>query len=700
VIALAPSRTATIALVGAPNTGKSSLFNRLTGLRQQIGNYPGVTVERRHGMLETARGRATLVDLPGCYSLRSRSPDEKLAADFLAGRLAGEEVPDLILCVVNSCDLGRHLFLPLQLAELQCPLIIALNFSDEAAEKGLLIDAGRLGEKFGAPVVPVSAREGTGIDNLVTAIEAVLQHPARPHLPEWPPAVLEGLRVLEDQLLEPPRRRADGLRLLFGQLSADANERVAVQAAQAAVARLGMAPGPAESMHLHRLAKKIASEVTTSRGTVARDVTRKIDRILTHRVAGPGIFALLMAVVFQTVYAGATPLMDGIEAAKATVQGGLANQLEEWPLLQSLLTDGMVEGVGAFLVFLPQILILFLFISLLEETGYMARAAFLMDRLFSWCGLSGKSFVPLLSCYACAIPGILATRTIEEPRSRLATILIAPLMSCSARLPVYVLLIGAFVAPVYGPWIAGLVLLLAHMLGLVVALPVAWLFNRWLFRTRPQVFVLEMPPYRFPSWRNVAWRVWESGREFVVKAGTVILALTIVIWALLSFPRDLVEAEAGAEAKQQLEAPAIENSWLGRIGRGAEPVFAPAGFDWRVTVGILASFSAREVVIPTLSILYQLDGDAEETAGSLRAAMREHRWETGPRAGQPVFTLPAVFALMVFFALCSQCAPTLAVITRESGLRWAVFAFGYLTALAWIGAILTFQGGTLLVSLL
>lgn len=700
VTTLAPARPATITLVGAPNTGKSTLFNRLTGLRQQIGNYPGVTVERRAGVMATRAGPATLVDLPGCYSLRSRSLDERIAANFLTGRLEEEEAPDVILCVVNACDLARHLFIPLQLAELQRPLVLAINFIDEANRKGIQIDAARLGERLGVAAVPVSAREGEGIPELVRAVESALRTPVPPHSPEWPAPVLEGLAELQSRLPETFEDRAEGLRLLFGQ-SSSPEERAAVQAAQTAMARAGMPPGPAESLHLHQVARKLASEVTVLREAVTDEPTRTVDRILTHRVAGPVIFTLLMGLVFQAVYAGAVPLMDAIQAGKEAVQAALSERLSGWPLLQSLVTDGVLEGVGAFVVFLPQILILFLFISLLEETGYMARAAFLMDRLFSWCGLSGKSFVPLLSCYACAIPGIMATRTIEDPRSRLATILIAPLMSCSARLPVYVLLIGAFIAPVYGPWIAGLVLLLAHLLGMVIALPVAWLLNRGLFRGAPQAFVLEMPPYRLPNWRNIGWRVWESGREFVIKAGTIILALTVIVWALLSFPREPAETELAdngprvqQEEARELVPPAMEDSWLGRFGRTVQPVFEPAGFDWRITVGILASFSAREVIISTMGVLYQLEEEADETSGGLREAMREHRWERGPRTGEAIFTLPAVLALMVFFALCSQCGPTLAVIARESGARWAVLAFSYLTILAWVGAVFTFQTGT------
>ncbi len=666
-------------------------------MRQEVGNYPGVTVERKVGRIRNRTGAHSLYDLPGCYSLRSRSPDERIASDFVYGRLGGEAPPDAIVCLVNACQLDRHLYLVLQMADLGRPLVVAVNFLDEAERQGLCIDFALLSERLGAAVVGVSARSGHGIDRLKTAIDDCLRNERAPRPQPWPAAVEEGLGHLESRLPYSERRRARGelLRLLFDPSGPPETAGV-IEEARTILRGHGTPSGSAEAIHLHRIAGELAREAVRRRGALSRDRTRAFDRILAHRIAGPGIFALLILFVFQAVYAGAAPLMEGIEEGKSVAQGLVAPLFEGFPLLQSLTVNGVMEGVGAFVVFLPQILILFFFISLLEETGYLARAAFLMDRLFAWCGLSGKSFVPLLSSYACAVPGILATRTIEDSRARLGTILVAPLMSCSARLPVYVLLIGAFVAPVYGPWISGLVLFGMHAVGLAVAVPVAWAINRWILRTPAQTFVLELPPLRLPQWRNVGWRVWESGREFVMKAGTIILAATIVVWGLLSFPRQAIEAADGegeAVFAELVHAP-IEESWLGQAGRFVQPVFAPAGFDWRVTVGILASFPAREVIIPTLGVLYRVGDDVNEESPGLRQALREQRWDSGPRAGEPVFTLPVALALMVFFALCSQCAPTLAVIAKESGWRWAIFAFAYLTALAWVGATATFQTGT------
>ena len=388
-------------------------------------------------------------------------------------------------------------------------------------------------------------------------------------------------------------------------------------------------------------------------------------------------------------------------------------------MLQSLVVDGIIGGVGAFLVFLPQILILFFFIALLEASGYMARAAFLMDKLFQWCGLNGKSFVPLLTSFACAIPGILATRTINDNKSRLITILVAPLMSCSARLPVYLLLIGAFIEPIYGPKVAGLTLFIMHFVGALIAAPFAWLLNKTLDKgVPPTAFVMELPHYRVPQLRLVFHRMYESGKEFVIRAGTVIFAMTIIIWALLYFPRP-AELEESATAQHigsitegpmseiagdldvadrseldsQIAAQYLEQSYLGRFGKFVQPIFAPAGYDWKITVGVLASFPAREIIISTLGIIYALGGEVDETSDDLRTTLRNAVWESGPRKGQAVFNIPVALSIMVFFALCMQCGATLAVIAKELNWKWAAGSFAVLTSLAWVAAVLVYQVG-------
>jgi len=390
------------------------------------------------------------------------------------------------------------------------------------------------------------------------------------------------------------------------------------------------------------------------------------------------------------------------------------------PALQSLLCDGIIAGVGGVLIFLPQILILFFFIALLEDTGYMARAAFLVDKLFSWCGLNGRSFVPLLSSYACAIPGVMATRTLSDPKARLTTILMAPFMSCSARLPVYILLIGTFIEPLYGPLVAGSVLFAMHFVGLALALPLAWVLNKFFLKIKTQPFILEMPDYRVPTLRNIFHRMWERGREFVLRAGTVILAFSILIWSLLYFPRDPEVKEKAAQSflavaalnqspgdiQSALENPEseissalahhtdsayIEQSYLGRFGKAVQPVFDPAGFDWKITVGVLSSFPAREVIIATMGIIYNLGADVDEGSDDLRSVLQKEKWTSGPREGQPVYTLPVVIGIMVFFALCMQCGATVAIIARELNWRWAAFSFFGMTALAWLSAVLIYQ---------
>jgi len=370
-------------------------------------------------------------------------------------------------------------------------------------------------------------------------------------------------------------------------------------------------------------------------------------------------------------------------------------------MLQSLVTDGMIGGVGAFLAFLPQILILFLFVGILEDSGYMARAAFIMDRLFSWCGLNGKSFVPMLSGFACAIPGLLSTRTIEDPKARLATAFVVPFMSCSARFPIYALMCAAFIGPVYGPGWESVVMVGMHCVGLFFAVPTAFILTRFVLKVRPQPFVLELPRYQLPKPRDVVWRMWQNAAEFVSKAGTVIFAITVIVWALSYFPRDPQVAEhlrqefPTLEAKQldsKVKATYVEQSWMGRFGKAVQPVFDPCGFDWKITVGVLASFPAREVIVSTLGVTYSLGEGAKSDSQHLRQAMADARWTEGPRAGQKIFSLAAVLALMIFFALCSQCAPTIATLAQESGgWGWAAASFFYMTTLAWVVAALVYQ---------
>ncbi len=726
----AECRTIRIGLLGNPNTGKSTLFNRLTGLRQHIANYPGVTVEKKSGRMTLGDREVELVDLPGTYSLAATSPDERIVMDVLGGR-RGQAAPDLLVCVVDATNLKRNLFLASQAAELRIPMVIALNQWDAAKRNGLRIDVDLLAERLGVPVVPTVAKRGEGIDALTRAIEQVLRDPRLLSRIVWPEFVLEAREMVRNGLEQFGVESTDpeALRLIFDADSAYAGERrikdriqPVLKAARDRIRSHGLNPASAEPVLHFRHLDALLTDVVGGDGKTARSGS-SIDALLLHRVWGTVIFFGVMYVVFQSLYAWAGPIMDLIDAATGWVQEIVSPFLAGTPVLQSLVIDGVIAGVGGVLIFLPQILLLFLFIAILEDTGYLARAAFLMDKLFGWCGLNGKSFVPLLSGYACAIPGVMAARTLEDPKARLTTVLMTPFMSCSARLPVYVLLIGAFVEPVYGSLVAGWTLFAMHFVGAAVAMPLAWFLNRCVLGIKAQPFILEMPDYRVPALRNVVLRMWERGREFVIRAGTVILAFSIIIWALLYFPRPESVADQtreafvaaasqnlpAAEVTSALEDPEsdlslrlahyvdaayIEQSYLGRFGKTVQPIFDPAGFDWKITVGVLSSFPAREVIIATLGIIYNLGAEVDEGSDDLRSTLARETWQSGPRAGQPVYTLPVVLALMVFFALCMQCGATVAVIAKELNWGWAIGSFFVMTALAWVAAVLIYQIGS------
>ena len=708
-----PASNLAVALVGNPNTGKSTLFNALTGLRQRVGNYPGVTVARKSGTCDLGDGRKVeLVDLPGLYSLAAASPDEQVVTDALAGKIAGERVPDVIVLVADATNLLRNLFLASQLAELGQPAVLVLNQADVAREQGMRIDTVQLSARLGGiPVVLASAWKGEGVADVRRAIARAADE--RRLLPPvvWPANIAAALAGLTCAVAADTGRAvssAEAQRLLFD-TSATLPERLgwdkehrdpAIRAAREQVRRSGYNPLAAEPLvHYDRLRKALEGVVTEGTGKAGR--TAAVDRLLLHRVLGPILFLGIMLGMFASVFWLAKFPMAWIQAGVDALKGVVGPSLDATPMLQSLVTDGLLGGVGAFLVFLPQILILFLFVGLLEDSGYMARAAFIMDRLFSWCGLNGKSFVPMLSGFACAIPGLLSTRTIEDPKARLATAFVVPFMSCSARFPVYALMCAAFIGPLYGPGWESAVMVGMHCVGLLFAVPTAFVLTRLVLKVKPQPFVLELPRYQLPKPRDVLWRMWQNAAEFISKAGTVIFAITLIVWALSYFPRDpgvvdrVRAADPAASAEvlaARTQAAYVEQSWMGRFGKAVQPVFDPCGFDWKITVGVLASFPAREVIVSTLGVTYSVGEGAEADSGHLQQAMRDAKWSAGPRAGTPIFSLAAVLALMVFFALCSQCGPTVATLAQETGgWRWAVGSFLYMTALAWIVAALVYQ---------
>ena len=702
-----------VALVGNPNTGKSTLFNALTGLRQRVGNYPGVTVSRKSGTCDLGDGRKVeLVDLPGLYSLAAASPDEQVVIDALSGNIAGDRRPDAVVMVVDATNLLRNLFLASQVAELGLPVVLVLNQADVAKEQGLRIDTELLSRRLGGvPVILTSAWKGEGIPEVRQGLGDALDRRTPMKRVVWPVDIAGALADVAQTASADTGKAisaADAQRLLFDTNASTADRlgwtterrEKPLRSARERVRNSGYNPMAAEPL-VHYAQLRIALEDVVTEGLGKAGRTAGVDRLLLHRVLGPVLFLGIMLGFFASVFWLAKFPMDWIQTAVDWTKGMVAPSLAAYPMLQSLVADGILGGVGAFLVFLPQILILFLFIGILEDSGYMARAAFIMDRLFSWCGLNGKSFVPMLSGFACAIPSLLSTRTIEDPKARLATAFVVPFMSCSARFPIYALMCAAFIGPLYGPGWESLVMVGMHCVGLVFAVPTAFVLTRLVLKVKPQPFVLELPRYQMPKPRDVVWRMWQNAAEFVSKAGTVIFAITIIVWALSYFPRDASVAERVRAAhptestdkvQARVQAAYVEQSYMGRFGKAIQPIFDPLGFDWKITVGVLASFPAREVIVSTLGVTYSVGEGAEADSQDLRKAMQDAKWSEGPRAGTPIFSLAAVLALMVFFALCSQCGPTIATLAQETGgWKWAAGSFVYMTTLAWIVSMAVYQ---------
>ena len=702
-----------VALVGNPNTGKSTLFNALTGLRQRVGNYPGVTVARKSGTCDLGDGqKVELVDLPGLYSLAAASPDEQVVIDALSGNIAGDRRPDAVVLVVDSTNLLRNLFLASQVAELGRPVVIVLNQADVAKKQGLRIDTELLSRRLGGvPVVLSSAWKGEGILDVRRAIALAIAQQTQLKRVAWPTNIAAALADVAAAAAADTGKQiseADAQRLLFdtNPSTADrlgwtiAQREKTLRSARDRVRNSGYNPMAAEPL-VHYAHLRIILEGVAIEGLGKAGRSAAVDRLLLHRILGPVLFLGIMLGFFGSVFWLAKFPMEWIQSGVDWTKTIVAPLLDAYPMLQSLLADGIIGGVGAFLVFLPQILILFLFIGILEDSGYMARAAFIMDRLFSWCGLNGKSFVPLLSGFACAIPSLLSTRTIEDPKARLATAFVVPFMSCSARFPVYALMCAAFIGPLYGAGWQSVVMIGMHCVGLLFAVPTAFVLTRLVLKAKPQPFVLELPRYQMPKPRDVIWRMWQNAAEFVSKAGTVIFAITIIVWALSYFPREASVADrikaanpAASEevVKAKLQAAYVEQSYMGRFGKAVQPIFDPLGFDWKITVGVLASFPAREVIVSTLGVTYSVGEGAEADSRQLRKAMQDAKWSEGPRAGTPIFSLAAVLALMVFFALCSQCGPTIATLAQETGgWKWAAGSFVYMTALAWVAGTAVYQ---------
>ncbi|MCB9914523.1 MAG: ferrous iron transport protein B [Planctomycetes bacterium] len=724
-----PGDAPLVALAGNPNTGKTSLFNRLTGSDQKVGNYPGITVERHEGRVSLPRGAsARLVDVPGTYSLSARSAEEQIASMAIVG-IPPHEEPALVVVVVDATQLLRNLYLALQVIETEVPVLVALNMVDMLAGRGLEIDVPLLERALGVPIVPVSGLSGSGIDALRAAIATELASP-RPRSGElhWPTtAALEAdMEALVPHL--PRAWKAEGRArtralALWSLLSIDEEDELegiphALRDAVTARRHAAAAEG-----------REIEAEVIRARyewidrhaGPALREVaaprslTDRLDAALLHPVLGFALFLLTMGVVFQALFSWSDPAIGWIEEVFAGLSGLVEGALPAG-VLRDFLTEGLIAGVGSVVVFLPQILLLFFFIGVMEDTGYMARVAFLMDRIMKALGLHGRAFVPMLSGFACAVPAILATRTMERRRDRMLTMMVVPLMSCSARLPVYALVIGALFPPskVLGVLpVQGLLLVGMYVFSTLMALTAAWVLGRTLFRGPRIPLILELPPYRLPHWRSVLKMMTQRAGVFLREAGGVILVCTIGLWLLLAFPKHpALSTDYGAQrtsAEAQLTGEALDarlaeldasergevfrKSYGARLGRALEPAIEPLGFDWKIGVGLVGAFAAREVFVSTMGIVYNVGDEADEESVTLRQKIRAESYADG----RPVYTPLVGLSLMVFFALACQCMSTLAAVKRETASwRWPLFLFAYMTALAWVASFVVYQGGKLL----
>jgi len=690
-----PSPTTTsaarhVAIAGNPNCGKTTLFNLLTGLRQRTGNYPGVTVEKKVGRFHGTHGEPMdLLDLPGSYSLQVRSPDEAVARDVLLGRRSDTPRPDVVICVIDASNIERNLYLAAQLMELGLPMVIALNMVDVAEQNGVHLDVPALEEKLGVPLIPMVATKGTGIVQLKKALSE-----ARPVAPKFhapmPPSIEREVAALASILpVRADAARSEALLLLTIADRSHVAEAVGgdkaltegIAEARERIRAEGIDPVAAPVEARYAWINEICESTVRHPDEPALSFSDKLDSILTHPLFGWVAFLGVMTLMFVCIFWVAQVPMDAIDKLTGALGGWLKTKVPAGDL-QSLLADGVVKGVGGVVIFLPQILILFLFLGMLEDTGYMARAAFIMDRLMSKVGLHGKSFIPMLSSFACAIPGIMATRTIENRKDRLVTILVAPLMSCSARLPVYTLMI-AVLLPVENLFTKAGIMLSMYLTGLVVALVMAWIFKRTLLKSETPMLLLELPPYRWPSFRTILLRMWERGWIFLRRAGTVILALSIILWALLTYPKPSNPDATPAEA--------IAHSIGGRMGHAIEPLIRPLGYDWKIGIGLIGSFAAREVFVGTMGIVYNIE-DADESSEPLREIMMAEKHPDG----RPVFTPLVCIGLMVFYVLAMQCVSTVAIVRRETNSwSWPLFQVAYMTALAWFGAFVVYQGGRL-----
>ncbi len=689
--------TRTIALIGNPNCGKTTLFNALTGMRQKVANYPGVTVEKKEGFITfDDDSEALLLDLPGVYSLTANSPDEKVAVDILLGRAMHTPTPEMIICVVDASNLERNLYLVSQIIDRQLPIVIALNMMDIAEHERIIIDVTVLEKELGVCVVPIVASKGIGIVELKKSISKTTK--ANGHSRQWqmPDEVQKECDELVGLLekhhhLSSPVAFHEAITLLTSEGALlDHMDRFApellehVKKDHQRLEFLGIDRQSVFVESRYEWIKRVYVTCVSQTYRSDMNMSDKIDLIVTHKVWGFVIFLGLMGILFQTIFAWADLPMELIGNAFDSVGQKITTQMPPGDL-RELIVNGGLAGVAAVVTFLPQILFLFLFLGLLEDTGYMARAAFIMDRLMSKVGLHGKSFIPMLSSFACAIPGIMATRTIENPKDRLVTMLVTPLMSCSARLPVYTLLIAAFIPNrnILGfISLPGLTILSMYLLGLTAALAMAWLFKKTLLRGSVPVFIMELPPYRVPSIKSVLLQMWERSKLFLKRAGTIILGVSIILWFLASYPK--LENATPSER--------LTHSFAGKAGHLIEPLIAPLGFDWKIGIGLVGSILQREVFVSTMGTIYNIQNTGENNGSvSLRQQLQEDK---NPVTGTHTFTVLTALCLMVYYVFAMQCMSTVAVMRRETnGWKWPLFQIGYMTALAYSVTFVVYRAG-------
>lgn len=814
-----------VAVCGNPNCGKTTIFNALTGLSQKVGNYPGVTVERVSGKLSSPdnKNNITIVDIPGTYSLAAFSPDEYIAAASLYGAIEGERLPDAIVCVLEATSLDRSLYLLQQVIQIGVPVLVVLNMIDLSDKKGIKIDFDKFSKQLGGvSVIPVVGNQGRGIPQLKQTISELVESDTVSNVPKFGDEVEDLINKLnhnsssrtETETGSRTRTRTRARGRAGTGTGTGTNEGIRTRTRAELLRVIFDVDGPAEREFLQDYRsdsikdiiesgrKKIKDKygyltkaevgTLTDRATeIRKSVAKKenegyrskseiFDMLILNPIIGPILFIVMMIFIFQSIFSWAVPFINFVDSLFMNLAGYVESIMTPGPL-QSLLVNGVIGGVGSVLIFIPQIIILFLFISILEDSGYMSRAAFLVDRMFRWCGLSGKSFIPLLSSYACAVPGIMATRTIEDRKQRIITILVAPLMSCSARLPIYTIMIAGFVPykPIFGIInLQGLVLSGIYVLGLIVAVVVAFILKKTMLKAERSTFMMEMPSYKVPTFKATFMLVINRVKMFIIRAGTVILAITIIIWALGYFPRSesinnkyenlttleninfenkyeklnmineaiitdypnlnqwftqtnndisaLDSDDAVIQYRNENSADSIRNlvyntlldkrslvlqhnsnmaqiennkasenlsnSYFSRLGKFVQPLFEPLGWDWKISMAVLASFPAREVIIATLGTIYNLGGDADEDSASLISKMQQARYEEGEKKGELIFTPAVAMSIMIFFALSCQCAATLVTIRSETGkTSYAVGAFIYMTVLAYLFSFIVFQ---------